>query len=145
MMSWSADRVRRGANWHPPCRDALAAASAVSRQDAEVGRMDLVVTDATATGKETARLLLEGLPSPLTLRDLIRFRVREEVARHNASPAPRFNGLVQPSDAEAHLNGYVLPRTRRLDWEVQADAAIRAFERNSFFVFVGEGQVDDLD
>ncbi len=107
--------------------------------------MDLVVTDATATGKETARLLLEGLPSPLTLRDLIRFRVREEVARHNASPAPRFNGLVQPSDAEAHLNGYVLPRTRRLDWEVQADAAIRAFERNSFFVFVGEGQVDDLD
>lgn len=107
--------------------------------------MDLVVTDATATGKETARLLLEGLPSPLTLRDLIRFRVREEVARHNASPAPRFNGLVQPLDAEAHLNGYVLPRTRRLDWEVQAATAIQAFKRNGFFVFVGERQVDDLD
>jgi hypothetical protein len=107
--------------------------------------MDLVVTDVTAAGKETARLLLEGLPSPLTLRDLIRFRVREEVARHNASLAPRFNGLVQPLDAEAHLNGYVLPRARRLDWEAQADTAIRAFERNGLFVFVGERQVDDLD
>jgi hypothetical protein len=107
--------------------------------------MDLVVTDATATGKETARLLLESLPATLTLRDLIRFRVREEVARHNASPAPRFNGLVQPSEAEAHLNGYVLPRVRRLDWEAQAATALQAFERNGFFVFVGERQVDDLD
>ncbi len=107
--------------------------------------MDVVVTDATATGRETARLLLEGLPSPLTFRDLIRFRVREEVARYHANPAPRFNGLVQPSKAEADLNGDLPPRSRRLDWEAQADAAIRAFERNGFFVFVGERQVDDLD
>jgi len=107
--------------------------------------MDVVVTDATAIGKETARLLLQGVPSPLTLRDLIRFRVREEVARHNANPAPRFNGLVQPSDAEADLNGYVLSRSRRLDWETQAATAIQSFERNGFFVFVGDRQVDDLD
>ncbi len=66
--------------------------------------MDVVVTDATVTGKETARLLLE-----------------------------------------ADLNGYRLPRTRRLDWEAQAATAIRAFERNGFFVFVGDRQVDDLD
>jgi hypothetical protein len=45
MLSWSADRVGYGASRHPPSRDALAA---VSRQDAEVDRMDLVVTDATA-------------------------------------------------------------------------------------------------
>lgn len=107
--------------------------------------MDLVVMDATATGKETARLLLQGVPSPLTLRDLVRFRVREEVARYNANPAPRFNGLVQPLDAEADINGYLLPRTSRLDWEAQAATAIQAFERNGFFVFVGERQVDDLD
>src|SRR5262245_43298572 len=107
--------------------------------------MDVVVTDATVTGKETARLLLEGVSSLLTLRDLIRFRVREEVARHNANPAPRFNGLVQPSEAEADLNGSGLLRNRRLDWEAQAVTAIRAFERNGFFVFVGDRQVDDLD
>jgi hypothetical protein len=108
--------------------------------------MDVLVTDATTTGGDTARLLLQGVPSPLTLRDLIRFRVREEVARYNANPAPRFSGLVRPSDAEADLNGYALSRRRRrLDWEVQAETAIQAFERNGFFVFVGDRQVDDLD
>jgi hypothetical protein len=107
--------------------------------------MDVVVTDAGTTGGETARLLLRGVPSPLTLRELIRFRVREEVARYNANPAPRFSGLVQPSDAEADLNGYRRPRSRRLDWEAQAETAIQTFERNGFFVFVGDRQVDALD
>jgi hypothetical protein len=106
--------------------------------------VDVMVTDANTTGGETARLLLQGVPLPVTLRDLIRFRVREEVARYNANPAPRFNGLALPSDAEAARNGNVL-RKRRLDWEAQAEAAIQAFERNGFFVFVGGRQVDDLD
>jgi len=107
--------------------------------------MDVLVTDASTTGGQTARLLLQGVSLPLTLRDLIRFRVREEVARYNANPVPRFSGLVQPSDAEAVLNGYVRPRSRRLDWEAQAETAIQAFQRNGFFVFVGDRQVDDLD
>ena len=107
--------------------------------------MDVVVADATASGRETARLLLEGVPTPITLADLIRFRLREEVARYNAAPVPRFNGLVQPSDAEATLNGYVLKQPRRLDWEKQADAAVEAFTRNGFFVFVGDRQIEELD
>jgi hypothetical protein len=107
--------------------------------------MDVVVTDAGTTGGETARLLLRGVPALLTLRELIRFRVREEVARYNANPAPRFSGLVRPSDAEADLNGYMRPRSRRLDWEAQAETAIQTFERNGFFVFVGDRQVDALD
>lgn len=107
--------------------------------------MDVVVADATAAGRETARLLLEDVPSPLRLRDLIRFRVREEVARYNANPQPHFSGLVQPADTEVELNGYRLTRPRRLDWEKQADTALEAFGRNGFFVFVGDRQVDDLD
>lgn len=37
------------------------------------------------------------VPSPVTLREFIRVQVREEVARYNANPAPRFYGLVQPN------------------------------------------------
>lgn len=107
--------------------------------------MDVLITDATAGGRETARLLLADVPSPVTLRELIRFRVREEVARYNTAPTPRFNGLVRPVDAEATLNGYMLARPRRLDWEKQAAIAIDAFAHNGFFVFVGDRQVDDLD
>jgi hypothetical protein len=107
--------------------------------------MNVTVADASAPGRETARLLLEGVPSPVSLGDLIRFRVREEVARYNANPVPRFNGLVQPLGAEATANGYALREPRRLDWEKQAQAALDAFGRNGFFVFVRDRQVDELD
>jgi hypothetical protein len=78
--------------------------------------MRIVLADTTASGTETARLLLDDVPSPIRLRDLIRHRVREEVARDNAQ-----------------------------DWQAQADAAVTAFGRNGFFVFVGGRQVEDLD
>ena len=32
-----------------------------------------------------------------------------------------------------------------IDWEQQADRAVRAFARNGFFVLVGDRQVTDLD
>jgi hypothetical protein len=107
--------------------------------------MRVTIADETASGRETARMLLDDVPSPVLLRDLIRHRVREEVARFNASPVPHFSGLVQPTDSESTLNGYVLRRPRRLDPEAQAEAALTAFTRNGFFVFVGDRQVDDLD
>ena len=107
--------------------------------------MRVVMSDATLSGVETARLLLDDVPSPVRLRELICHRVREEVARYNANPAPRFAGLVQPTDAEQTLNGYEVRQPRALDWQAQADAAVRAFTRNGFFVFIGDRQVDDLD
>jgi hypothetical protein len=107
--------------------------------------MQIVVTDATPVGRETARLLLDGVPDRIRLRDLLRYRVREEVARYNAAPADCFNGLIQPVGSVQTLAGYRLSQPRRLDWQAQADAAVNAFRRNGFFVFVGDRQVDDLD
>lgn len=80
--------------------------------------MRIVLADTTASGTETARLLLDDVPSLVTLRDLIWHRVREEVARSGAQPG---------------------------DWQAQADAAVTAFGRNGFFVFAGDRQVEDLD
>jgi hypothetical protein len=107
--------------------------------------MRVTIADETASGRETARMLLDDVPRPVLLRDLIRHRVREEVARFNARPGPRFNGLVQPTGSESTLNGYALRHPRRLDPEAQAEAALEAFTRNGFFVFVASRQVDDLD
>jgi hypothetical protein len=105
----------------------------------------IILADMTASGHETARLLLNDIASPVLLRDLIKHRVREEVARHNANPVPRYNGLVQPTDAEQTLNGYVMRPPRPLDWEKQAEVALAAFLTNGFFVFIGDRQIDDLD
>ncbi len=101
--------------------------------------------DETATGRPLEEFTLPGLPERISARELVRLRVREEVARHNAAPANRFNGLVRPDDAEVELNGYRMGTARRINWERQAGIAERAFLRNGFLLLVGERQIDDLD
>ncbi|OIJ87199.1 hypothetical protein [Streptomyces colonosanans] len=101
--------------------------------------------DETATGKAVAEWEVAGLPERMTVRELLRLRVREEVARHNARPSNHFNGLVRPDDAETELNGYRLREPRRIDWERQAEIAERAFLANGFFILAGDRQVEDLD
>ncbi|WP_030454152.1 hypothetical protein [Herbidospora cretacea] len=101
--------------------------------------------DETATGRALAEFSLPDLPERITARELVRLRVREEVARHNASPSHHYRGLVKPTDAEADLNGYRMRTARRLDWEKQADAAEAAFLRNGFLLLIGDRQILDLD
>ncbi|GAA4639710.1 hypothetical protein GCM10023196_102430 [Actinoallomurus vinaceus] len=105
----------------------------------------VTVRDETATGRRLDEMSLPDLPDLVTVRDLIRTRVREEVARHNARPSRHFRGLVRPDDAEAELNGYLLREARRIDAERQADLAERAFGRNGFILLVGDRQADELD
>ena len=105
----------------------------------------LTLEDRTATGRPTGSITLPDLPERITLRDLIRLRVREEVARYNLRPIDRFQGLVQPEGSTRTADGFHLPRPRRIDWERQADVAIHQFERNGFFVMVDGKQVVDLD
>ncbi|MEV0166650.1 hypothetical protein B0I32_13195 [Nonomuraea fuscirosea] len=101
--------------------------------------------DESATGRALEEFSVPGLPDLISARELVRLRVREEVARHNASPTAHFRGLVKPTDAEAELNGYRLRTARRLDWERQADATEAAFARNGFLLLVGDRQIEDLD
>ncbi|MFI6482254.1 hypothetical protein ACIBH1_30280 [Nonomuraea sp. NPDC050663] len=101
--------------------------------------------DETATGRALAEFSLPGLPERISARELVRLRVREEVARHNAAPSRHFRGLVTPTDAERDLNGHRLRAARKLDWEKQAAAAEAAFARNGFLLLVGDRQIEDLD
>ena len=105
----------------------------------------LVFRDETATGRELARFEVPNQPEQLTVAEIIRLRVRDEVARHNAAPQRKFLGLVQPQDAEVELSGYRLIRVRRLNWEQQAEVAVAAFACNGFLMFVGGRQVMDLE
>jgi hypothetical protein len=106
--------------------------------------MLMTIRDETATGRAVGSIVLE-VPGTITLRELIRLRVRDEVARYNARPTDRFNGLVRPVAAEEDLNGYRMRTAAPIDWERQADAALAAFARNGFFVLVADRQVEDLD
>ena len=105
----------------------------------------LAVRDETPSGDLVNELTLDFLTEEITARELIERRVYEEVQQYNRARPGYFRGLVQPADAEATLNGYKLRERRQIDWTAQRDRALEAFERNGFFVLVGDRQVTHLD
>lgn len=105
----------------------------------------VTVVDETTAGQRTGGWHLEIFEEQLTLREVIRRRVFQEVAEHNARGADVFRGLVQPVGAERILNGYRMAKPRRVDAEEQFDRAIEAFSRNGFVVIVDDRQVVELD
>jgi len=88
--------------------------------------ISVTIMDQSGAGRVAATITLDGIDSRITVRDLIRTRVREEVARYNAAPANTgiFRGLVMPDGAVPAPGGFLMPRPRRVDWERQADRAL---------------------
>ena len=107
--------------------------------------LTLTIYDETLAGDRTGVRLLELMTERISVRELIRRRVYEEVQEHNLRAPEFFRGLVQPADAERVLNGYRLRQPRKIDWEQQFQRAVEAFERNEFFVLVDDRQVESLD
>ncbi|MFJ4711048.1 hypothetical protein [Streptomyces sp. NPDC088785] len=102
--------------------------------------------DETTAGHRDTAFGLETAEERLTVRELIRRRVFQEVAEFNASPATGvFRGLVQPEHTERVLNGYALRTPRRIDAETQTERALTAFRGNGFLVLVGDRQFTDPD
>ncbi|MBC8138558.1 MAG: hypothetical protein H8F28_21975 [Fibrella sp.] len=98
------------------------------------------------TGTATHKLSLSFLTECITVRELIRERVYQEVREYNAAPPEYFRGLVQPTDAEVTLNGYRIRTGKRLiDADSQYRKAIAAFEANGILLLVDDKQVDSLD
>ncbi|MDH6139904.1 hypothetical protein P3T35_001904 [Kitasatospora sp. GP30] len=109
-----------------------------------VGGMAIVMfVDETTAGDRSDGWDLEIAEERLTVGELIRRRVFQEVAEYNARTPQVFQGLVQPDDAERVLNGYVLRTPRRIDPEAQTELALKAFAGNGFLVLVGDRQVTD--
>jgi len=105
----------------------------------------LTVHDETLFGERENALTLDFLTETISVRELIRERVYEEVRQYNAAKPEYFRGLVQPTDAEATLNGYRVRHRKPIDWEAQYARAIEAFERNGFFILIDERQAESLD
>ncbi len=105
----------------------------------------LLIRDELSNGQVVNELSLDFLEERITVRELIRSRVYEEVRLFNFSKPGYFKGLVQPSDAEVVLNGYKLREKRAIDWQKQYEVALEAFRKNGFIILVDDRQVEDLD
>ncbi len=109
--------------------------------------MTVTIRDETSSGSVTNELSLDVLTERVTVRELIRSRVYQEVQdynRHRSSGAV-FHGLVTPTDCEKTLNGERPKDRREVDWKVQFEKACDAFERNGFFILIGDKQAEELD
>jgi hypothetical protein len=105
----------------------------------------LTVHDETTSGQKTNTFTLDCLTERMTVRELLRARIYQEVQDYNLKEPQCFRGLVEPTDAERVLNGYKLKTKRKIDWQEQFNRAVTAFDRNGFFVLVGDKQVESLD
>lgn len=100
--------------------------------------------DETTTGAKTPVLTIESLQAKVTVRELIRMRVYQEVQDYNRKLPETFQGLVQPTDAEQTLNGFKMKRRAPVDFEAQFGKATAAFEKNGFLVLIDDHQVESL-
>src|SRR5687767_4343101 len=89
----------------------------------------LTIHDETVSGQKSEGFDLEFETATITVRELIRKRVYEEVREFNLKADDYFRGLVQPTDAESTGNGYKLKDKRQIDWEEQARKAEESFKR----------------
>ena len=101
--------------------------------------------DETTSGTKTEVLTLESLEARVSLRELIRMRVYQEVQDYNRTQTEVFRGWVQPTDAERALNGFKMKTRRKIDWNDQFNTAVASFEANGFLVLVDDRQVEKLD
>jgi hypothetical protein len=105
--------------------------------------LSIALNDETTSGESRCAGTFLFDNGSLTLRDLIRLRVQQEVVRFNEADYQVFRGLIQPEESERILNGV---RTRpTLDWQKQFTKAIAAFKGNGFLVLIDDRQIIDLD
>ncbi|MEO1699439.1 MAG: hypothetical protein AAFU73_19265 [Planctomycetota bacterium] len=112
----------------------------------------LSVYDESTAGDRGAPIVLRFPSEEITVRELIRERVYQEVQDHNLRQADpsrlgdgTFRGLVQPKNAEPALDGYRMREPREVDWREQYELALEAFEARRVIVLVNKRQADALD
>lgn len=106
----------------------------------------VTVRDETVSGQVEHEAPLEFPAERLTVRELIRERVYQEVQDHNRRGASEpFRGLVRP-ESERVLNG---PSTGRksqpIDWKAQYARAVEAFEAGRILILIDDHQAEAID
>lgn len=107
----------------------------------------LLIRDETTAslGKTEHTFTVHVSGEKISVRELIRQRVTQEVQEFNTSQPAVFRMLVQPSHAERTLNGFKFQKPRFVDPVEQYEKAIEAFEGNGFIVLVDDYQVQNLE
>ncbi len=105
----------------------------------------ILIQDQTIDGRNSATKTLTVLSEEITVREIIRSRVYQEVQDYNIKCNGIFQGLVQPTESELALNGFKVSTGKKLDWNEQYSRALKAFEDNRIILIAGDRQAESLD
>ncbi|MEK6703369.1 MAG: hypothetical protein AABZ53_13995 [Planctomycetota bacterium] len=108
----------------------------------------VTIRDETTSGSRSDSFELTFPTESITVRELIRERIYQEVQdynRHSDDVAAKFQGLVQPSESEVVLNGYKVRKGKQVDWKDQFAKACDAYEKNRILVLVGDRQTESIE
>jgi len=105
----------------------------------------LVVRDESLSGEVTNEMSLDFDTTNVTVREIIRSRVYQEVSDYNAGVSTRFRGLVQPQGSTVVKDGFLLKERRHIDWNEQFSKALEAFQAGRIIVIAGDRQVETLE
>lgn len=106
---------------------------------------ELRMRDVSRSGHALSGARVDDLPAQMTLAELLRARIRAEVAAYNEDPGPMFSGLVQPADSVRHTDGYRMEEPRPLDADRLITAAEEAVAAGMLSFRVGDATVSDLE
>lgn len=105
----------------------------------------MTLRDESVEGKTLREWSLDFLTERITVRELIRARVYQEVQDYNTTQPEVFHGLVKPTDAEHALNGFRMTKRRQIDWKPQFEKACEAFESGRVLILLGDHQCESLE
>jgi len=108
---------------------------------------ELLIRDETTAslGKTEHTFTVHVSGEKISIRELIRQRVVQEVEEYNNRQPAVFRMLVQPNDTERTVNGFKFHKPHLVDPVTQYEKAIEAFEGNGFIVLVDDRQIENLD
>lgn len=84
---------------------------------------------------------LDILEERSTLREVIRSRIYQDVSEYNAKQRSQRHCLIPPPSLLQALAEHIPV----LDWQVQYNQAIKAFEQRSYIVIIDDQQITQLD
>jgi hypothetical protein len=107
----------------------------------------LLIRDETTAslGKAEHTFTVHVSGETVSVRELIRQRVYQEVEEFNNRKPAVFRMLVQPTESERTLNGFKFHHPRQIDPETQYEKAIEAFQENGFIILVDDYQAESLE
>ena len=108
--------------------------------------MQITIQDQQIGGPITHKMVINFLTEEITLRDLIKSRVYQEVKDANTTKDNLPMPMLKLTEIEQALNPFKMKKKHKtIDFQEQYDKAIDAFEKNRYFVLVDDFQPTKLD